>query len=46
MKWSYEGKIAVRCGGAGCCFPLARSITIHNFIKILCHVVFSILQAV
>ncbi len=26
--------------------PLARGITITNFIKILCHVVFSILQAV
>ncbi len=33
-------------GVAGPRSPSARSITTHNFIKILSHVVFSILQAV
>ncbi len=36
-------------GGAGvmwCCPPSARGITIHDFITILCHVGFSILQVV
>ncbi len=41
-KWRYEGTIADR----GVCSPSARGITIHNFIMILCHVGFSILQAV
>ncbi len=41
-KCRYEGTIADRGG----CSPSARGIKIHDFITIICHVGFSILQAV
>ncbi len=42
-KWRYEGTIVDR---GGVVTPSVRGITIHHFIMILCHVGFSILQAV
>ncbi len=41
VKWRYEGTIADSGRrGRGCCSPSARGTTIHDFIRIFCHVVF------
>ncbi len=45
---SYFTVLQFKGGGGGlrCCSPLARGITIRDFITILCHAGFSILQVV